>query len=344
MRISNLEEFLEETLPIHNNIAISGSTGIGKSEILYQVCRKLDLSVLEVRLYEQGESCAGLPSVRNEITQFTKPFWWDELERGHQNVLFLDDFHLVVPGLQKFLYKILTHRQLHNYKSHDFKVIIAGNFNLESAEASDIPSPIMSRIEVWADYNPSTRNFLRWAGKTSRIDYRVCSYLMINEGALYSGDPPVTKKFPCPRTWEMLSKNLKMTNSPKYAPAIIGIEEGTRFIDFWKFLDTPLEDILSSVPENQNDKVKAATALASYSKPSATQKMGRILKFVERKLDPESQFLYCKGVYDLQSSQRSIFLKLIQKEAPKLVQNLNDLFVDLLKETPQNTESDKVVG
>ena len=340
MRITDLHEFLTETLTIHNNIAVSGSTGIGKSEILYQVAKELNMSVLEVRLYEQGESCAGLPMIRSELTQFTKPFWWDELTRGQYDILFLDDFHLVVPGLQKFLYKILTHRQLHNYKAHDFKLVIAGNFNIESAEASEIPSPIMSRIEVWGDYKPSTRNFLRWAGRSSRIDFRVCSYLMINEGALYTEDPPVTKKFPCPRTWEMLSKNLKVTQSPKYAPSIIGVEEGTRFIDFWKFLSTPLEEILASEPSNQNEKVRSATALVSYSKPSAAKTMKRILKFVDEKLDPESQFLYCKGVYDLHEKQRNIFLKLLQNESPQLVQNLNVLFTSLVEE-PEESEVEK---
>ncbi len=61
MKISNL--------PTHNT-AISDSTETWKSKILHQVCKTLSLPILDVKSYEQNEFCAGLPSVRNGITQF----------------------------------------------------------------------------------------------------------------------------------------------------------------------------------------------------------------------------------------------------------------------------------
>jgi len=160
----DLEEELKTLLKIHNVIGISGAPGIGKSEICSKVCEDLDLKFLEVRLYELGETAAGIPMNNNGVMDFCKPYWFVELEKGNYDVLFLDDFHLVLPQIQKFLYRLFTSRMMHNWQlPENLKIVLAGNFNISSASSSEIQSPIMGRIEVMLEFEPIIDNFLNWA-------------------------------------------------------------------------------------------------------------------------------------------------------------------------------------
>ncbi|RLB74483.1 MAG: hypothetical protein DRH06_09605 [Deltaproteobacteria bacterium] len=301
-RTNDLYTTLKESLEIHDNILISGPPGIGKSEITYQVGEELGLKVYETRLYEQGETAVGLPILESDkrVTHFTKPFWFHELESGDYDVLFLDDFHLVVPGIQKYLYRTLTSRMLHDYKLNKrIKIIVAGNFSIDSADASPIQSPIMSRFDLAIKYEPTIDVFLDWALKSPRFDTRVLAFLKSNPDFLYTNDPPTSEMFPCPRTWEYVSREISATNKPDKVPGIVGERAGRIFQEFWTLLDRNPEDILSQSPDSlePQELVAAAFILARYyvEKWGNEKKESQILKFVH-KFPKDILFLFARTV------------------------------------------------
>ena len=295
--VSDLAYALNEVLDAADNVMISGAPGIGKSEITYEVCKKRRLKMLEVRLYEEGESAAGLPLVKNEVTCFTKPEWFHELETNSYNVVFFDDFHLVVSGIQAYLYRFLTSRMLHHYKIHrPLKVIVAGNFAIESASACEIQSPIMSRFNVFLNFVPSIDSFLSWAKSTDRIHSYVYGYLKLNPEDLYTADPQVNEMFPCPRAWETLSK-FGYKDLWKYAPSIVGSDVGSKFLDFLEIVKRSLNDLLKMRIDNINQAVRCAIGLSNYFINSSERDRKRIMEKVLA-LHDEAQFLFAKFLVD----------------------------------------------
>ena len=281
------------------NILISGAPGIGKSEIAYQVAQERGLTLYEVRLYEQGEAAVGFPRLDTEVTKFTKPFWFDRIEKDRPDIVFFDDFHLVPGAIQQYLYRFLTSRQIHDYTlDYTPTVIVAGNFNIDTAGACDIQAPVMNRFDAAVTFEPDLDKFVVWGFETGRIDPRIIAFLKANPDLFYTPDPPPTAMFPSPRSWEKLSKLLVATGDPTWALATVGSEAGARFVDFWKLLDRDVSEIIAKDPSSM-EKAERVAAVHILSEVAGVvlrrdKNVNSVLKWVE-KLDPEEVFLWVKA-------------------------------------------------
>ena len=325
MEITNLAKFLESVLPMKSteNLLISGAPGIGKSEITYQVCEKLGLKLLEVRLYEEGETAAGLPKLHSDITEFTKTWWFKELETGKYDVLFLDDFHLVPPMIQSYLYRFLTSRVFHNYTlEKPIKIIVAGNFNLQTASATEVQSPIMSRFSMAVEYKPTVDTFIEYmTQKPDVFHVSIIAFLKAFPDYLYHTDPPYTEMYHNPRSWERLSRYI-MENEQmhKFAPAIVGYDAGGKFVEYWKILARPLHDLLKvdiqTIKENSPRDVYAHLAAIALHFADAVsngdkESVKAIVNYISQQVDPDSEEgnFYNLFVYQIFKS-RKLFGKL----------------------------------
>ena len=337
---SDLKSTIKEIIKIHNVIMISGAPGIGKSEITYQAANELGMKLYETRLYEMGEAAVGFPKVHGEITEFSKPFWFHECEEGNYDILFLDDFHLVVPGIQKFLYRLFTDRMMHNYKlKNNPKIIIAGNFDIDSASSCQIQSPIMGRVECFIKYEPNIDVFLEWAkGEMDRFDTRILAFLTSNPDLLFDSDPAPSVKYPSPRSWEHLSRNIRILNKPDYSPAIIGPKAGAIFSDFWEFLSKSVSSILNSKPQDIKEECIYAIILSnniardiSKYKGKLNDQMRKIFKYVSRNLSVDTSFIFARNAYQNINKEdkqgRLNLVKILQKEFPEIAKNIMDIII-----------------
>ncbi len=300
-KTKNLSKTLKSIVLFCDNILISGAPGIGKSEIVYNVCEEKGLSLYEVRLYEQGESAIGFPRVDREVTTFTKPFWFARIEKECPDVLLFDDFHLVDSSIQKYFYRFLSSRTIHDFQlPYSPKLIVAGNFNVETASASELQSPVSTRFDIMIHYEPELDTFVEWATKTNRIDKRLIAFIMAEPEALYTPDPPVTTMYPCPRTWEKLSKLIEHTGDASVAPGVIGPKYGSKLIDFWKLLSKEPEEIIEESPKSlkTSEAVCACYILARRVAPEILS--GNFSEFSKKavewvnQLDADIVVLFCK--------------------------------------------------
>ena len=300
-RTKNLYETLKSVLPHCDNILISGAPGIGKSEIVYRVCEECGLSLYEVRLYEQGESAIGFPRVDTEITAFTKPFWFARIEKDRPDVVLFDDFHLVDSSIQKYFYRFLSSRIIHDFElPYSPKLIVAGNFNIETASACELQSPVSTRFDIMIQYEPEVETFIEWALETGRIDKRIIAFIVAEPEALFTPDPPVTSMYPCPRTWEKLSRLIEITGDITVAPGVVGPKYGSKLIDFWKLLSKEPEEILKEHPKNLKaaEAVSACYILSRRVGPEILS--GNFTRFTKEavewvnQLDADIAVLFCK--------------------------------------------------
>lgn len=321
----NLGVTLSELVPVADRFIISGPPGIGKSEITQQVLTSLGYKWYETRLYEQGESAAGFPSVHNDTAIFMRPFWFKELQEGDYDALLLDDFHLVPSEIQKYLYKLLTHNQLHHYKiDKPIKVFLIGNFKVESADSCEVQSPIMSRCSMFMEYEPDIRVWVRYAVESGEFDPRVIAFVQANPELLYTEDPGTTEMFPCPRSYKELSRIVRGTNNPIYARGVIGARAGAIFEEFWSLLNKSLEEVFGSVtPESpMKDKVVASLILAREYVSATIELKRKILDFLIATLPQECQFLFARSAFD---SMKFQFIKEMETLAPTLQKNLLEI-------------------
>jgi len=316
----NLETTLKDILqiPCINNILISGAPGIGKSEITYQVAKDLGLKVFEVRLYEEGETAVGLPKLNEETTEFSKPWWFKELEQGDYDILFLDDFHLVPAALQSYLYRFLTDRTLHNYSlNKNIKVILAGNFNIDTASACEIQSPIVSRLHILLEYKPNAKSLKPFLFESGRFDPRIASFLMSFPSYIYTEDPPVTEPYPNPRSWEKLSQIVSHNDKlVSLAPGVVGHAAGSRLIEYWRIFAKSLESLLKVdlKTAEPHEKFGTVVALAYHFVSQLNKKVSPNLQnYIENQIsaDHELAYIFLLVVFNMVQQDQTLKKKFI---------------------------------
>jgi hypothetical protein len=157
---------------------VIGTPGRGKSTLMRAVAEELGWDFYDINLGAVDESFfVGLPFVDKEGNTFwSKPPFLSELEKraAENNVLvFLDDFHLVSPEIQKALMELLTAKRLSGHTCpENVYFILAGNFSSE-AGVQVIFSPIFNRIKpvkLTNDKNVVLNEFLTYVEENKMLN------------------------------------------------------------------------------------------------------------------------------------------------------------------------------
>jgi hypothetical protein len=98
-------------------VLLEGPTGIGKSEIIAEVARKLGIAtvVLDLSLLEPPD-LVGLPVVQGGRTVYATP---DRLPQGGSGILVLEELNRAERYMQQPALQLLTARELHGYRLPD---------------------------------------------------------------------------------------------------------------------------------------------------------------------------------------------------------------------------------
>ena len=114
MKPSLVAQSLETLIKIQRPAMLIGSPGGGKSAVVAQVARKLQLPCLDVRaiLYDPVDF-RGLPSVEKGFTVWSTPGF---LPRDGAGLLFLDELNAAPVAVQAALYRLILDRELDGYR------------------------------------------------------------------------------------------------------------------------------------------------------------------------------------------------------------------------------------
>ena len=202
-------------------IYLSGSPGVGKSSLMEQVAKKLDISLnvkyLSTMLIEQ---ISGLPI---PASSDQKEYYWSKPElfsedhlkiksNGPNTILFLDDAHLCCKSIQNYLFQLLTYKSIHNHKlSDNYVIVLAGNKSTDSAGAQPIMSPIVNRL-LFVDVVTTVESWVNDFAITYGVRQDVMSFLGLYPDLLQS--PPLeSAPFASPRSWTHYSDSLDQLES-----------------------------------------------------------------------------------------------------------------------------------
>jgi hypothetical protein len=293
-------------------VLLVGPHGIGKSEILEQAAKELEIGyiVRDLSLMEPPD-LAGMPQLSGEVTRFLPPAFLPTTGKG---ILCFEELNRCAQYMRGPCLQLLTAGVLNDYTLPSGWLPVAAINPADSDyEVADLDPALLSRFVV-ANVVPDRAEWLRWA-EGNGVHQAVVGFVGDN-AQIFEG-----KKGSNPRAWKYASDVLKTYDNgghprPVLEAAILGLVGttwATAFRDFRRNGSAglpPLDDLLDQYPHHRQ-RVKDWTA------KGATDKLTELTHSV--KLALQSEDVYRQ-------------LRADRKRWRSLGQFLNDLPADLADE------------
>jgi len=297
----------------------TSSPGVGKSSLVYKFAEDFKLKLLDLRLSQcTPEDLQGYPMRTGNKATFTPfdifPLEGDELPEGYDGwLLFLDELTSATKPVQAAAYKLILDRMVGSFKLHPACAIVAaGNKMSDKAVVNQMSTALQSRI-IHFELEVDVAQWLEWALK-SGIDYRITGFISYMGTRLMDFRPDhQDKTFPCPRTWEFLSRMVKGKDvSSKIGARVagtIGYGAAVEFITFAQEYDRlpKFRDILHD-PMNTPIPLEMSTKFATMSMLvenfNTDEDLDEVLKYIAR-FDIEMQVVFSRGAVTRKPKIRS---------------------------------------
>lgn len=210
---------------------ISGSPGIGKSEIVKDIAKKFKLELIDIRLSTFcPEDLQGFPMLKGDYAEFvpmnTFPLTNTPIPKNKNGFLiFLDEFNNASLAVQSASYRLILDRQVGSHDLHpNTAIVCAGNLITDKAITNRLSTAMQSRL-IHLEVAPNAEEWIKW-GTQNKIDHRILAYISSTPDNLHNFDPKHNDKtFSCPRTWCFLSsliQEVKTENLKDILPLVTG--------------------------------------------------------------------------------------------------------------------------
>ena len=211
---------IKRCLKVNKVPILTGSPGIGKSDIVRQIAKNWNLELIDVRMSTfDPVDLNGFPSIGDRRAKYipfdTFPLEGDLLPKGKDGwLIFLDELSSAPLSVQAAAYKLILDGEVGNYPLHEnVAIVAAGNSMADKAIANRMGTAMQSRL-IHIDLYVDIKDWLIWASQNN-IDHRIMGYLNHVPTNLHKFDPSHDDKtFACPRTWEFLSDLIDGVDTP----------------------------------------------------------------------------------------------------------------------------------
>jgi hypothetical protein len=194
---------------------IWGGPGIGKSAVIKDVCEARGLELCDIRVgHMDVVDFRGVPEIRTQgdrrVTTWAMPDFLPQTEGPGISVL--EELPSAPPLVQLPTYQYVWDRRIGEYVLPEKWLIVAtGNRLQDRGVYFSLPRPIASRFAMHITINVSQQEWDKWA-MAHDINVYVRAYLKFRPNMLNVDPDPKSKEhaFPCPRTWEYVSRLIGM--------------------------------------------------------------------------------------------------------------------------------------
>ncbi|MFL9995289.1 ATP-binding protein [Paraburkholderia sediminicola] len=291
---AQLIELLTAFVPARLPVLITGSPGIGKSDIVEQVAHATEHDLLISHpVVEDPTDSKGLPfPSKDGMTAAHLPF--GDLERAvncdKPLIWFLDDLGQASPAVQAAKMQLLLARRVgtHTLPPH-VTFVAATNRRTDNAGVTGILDPVISRFATVVELQPSVNDWTEWAVRND-VPVELIAFLRFRPDLL-----SVPKRgrdienSPSPRSWGFVGKTMPVVARGlellSYS-GTVGGEAAAEFISFlgiYRQLPSPDSILLNPdtapIPENISALYAVTAALAAYSNEG---NFDRVLTYTDR--------------------------------------------------------------
>lgn len=231
---------------------IWGSPGIGKSDVVRQVCEETERDLIDVRISQlDSVDLRGIPNVIDGITHWNPPAF---LPRGKdtRGVLFLDEINAGSISTMAAAYQLVLDRKLGEYSlPSGWVVVAAGNRIQDRSIVNAMPAALRNRfihidmesnVDDWSqwalvhDIEPDVLGFIRYTPTLLNEFDLGPDQGRIKEAAAKLKD---ARAFATPRSWTFLSRLLKAGIPPTAELAtygsVVGEAAASQFVAYLKY-------------------------------------------------------------------------------------------------------------
>ena len=235
-------------------ILTRGRHGIGKSTLVYQLAKQMDLEVVERRASQMTDGdLLGLPKGTKGVTQWLAPEW---LHTACEKpvILFLDEVDRATMEVRQGIFELCDSRKIAGYTLHPDTLIFAavnGGEHGAQYQVGEMDPAELDRYTVF-DVEPTVEDWLTWA--KDEVCDEIWNFINQNHQHLeHREDYEPNKVYPSRRSWERLSKTLNGLDKIEHSPVLyhlatgfVGFEATIALNDFIKNYErqVTVEDIL----------------------------------------------------------------------------------------------------
>lgn len=273
MKPSNLSRTLKSLVKQNLPVLIVGAPGVGKSDIVSQVCKELghDL-ILSHPVVSDPTDYKGMPWAYVDDNNVARadfiPFGDLELliNADKPTVFFLDDLGQAPASVQAAAMQLLLARRINEHKVSDYVTFIAAtNRREDKAGVQGILEPVKSRFATIVTIDADLDDWCKWAAKNN-VSPELIGFLRFKPNMLH--DFKASKDMvnsPCPRTVANVGKILTTDLPDDLLFEVIRGAAGEGFaVEFMAFLK-----IFSKLPNPDAILMNPSTAqLPDASEPS----------------------------------------------------------------------------
>jgi len=319
----SLSALVEQKVPTF----LWGAPGIGKSSIVKQIAKDMDVAFIDLRLALMDPTdLKGIPFYDKEshTALWAPPAF---LPRDGEGILFLDELNSAAPSVQSSAYQLILDRKVGEYELPDgWAIVAAGNREGDRGVTYRMPAPLANRF-VHFELEVDVNDWRDWAYK-SALDERIIAYISYKNEHLFTFDAKSdAKSFATPRSWEYVGNILKSSLSSELLletiSGTVGKDVAVSFLSFIRVMDRlpDVQNILNAKDVVYSDEVDVLYALSTgivsaYLKRQDDESLDNLLAYT---LEMKSEFavmivqdLQRNGV-DMQDS--AVFKKWVEKFA-----------------------------
>jgi len=256
-------------------IFLWGAPGIGKSDIVRQVCDGFSNShLIDIRLsLWEPTDIKGIPYFDSNAGTMT---WGapselpsEEFAAQYDNiVLFLDEMNSAAPAVQAAAYQLILNRRVGEYKLPDNVMIVAaGNRDADKGVTYRMPAPLANRF-VHLELAVNFDDWFAWAVENGEHT-DVVGYLTFAKKDLYDFDPKSpSRSFATPRSWsfvsELLEDDLDENTTTDLVAGAVGEGLAVKFMAHRKVaanMPNPTDILAGKVKELKTKEISAMYSL-----------------------------------------------------------------------------------
>ena len=218
MKPTDVSTALQQLIPTRQPIYLHGPPGVGKSSLVKQAAKELDLQVCDLRaVLLDPVDLRGLPSIDTTAGAHYRRVEWcppaflprdRETPGDTKGVLFLDELAQAPPLVQAGCLQLTLDRRIGEYElPPNWTVVAASNRQEDRAGAHKLITPLLNRF-IHLDVEVSHDDWHAWAIHNG-IAPEIRSFLKWRPPLLWHFDPSSgARAFPTPRSWDFVNTAL----------------------------------------------------------------------------------------------------------------------------------------